>query len=680
MTNVRASDRQPDPERKGFLLRSLLGFVAICAILLAATHALMDNIIRSSIGEHAAVTAEGFIESALREVPDFGRRAGDGEQPDWQLDALVGRLRLSTLSDLKLFDDAGRRLFQVSSTGFVEIGGGAVNEIARETAASGERRHMSVETHDIDHPHAVHHTEEHDHVFVETFVPVAFSDGRVYVVDAHVDVTDLSSSLEARLNLFSLIFVVGGLLAYSIPALILALRTRELRRRDLALVKVSRRDGLTGLLNRGSAAEQFVTLLPREGGERVTLFYLDLDRFKSINDTIGHAGGDRLLEHVGQALSRLVGPEDVAARFGGDEFVVVRRHPEGESDEDFAQAILAEVSAPLEVFGQHVRPGISVGGFALTPETTFDDALRAADVALYEAKSHGRGRYVRHTGALVARRERRNTVEKRIRAAIATDDFYLEYQPIYCGRVERLMGFEALLRLTDTSGTPIPPVEFIPVAESAGLIEELGQIALRRALAVAGTWPEDIFIAVNVSALQFGSGDFPALVERELIRSGVSPARLELELTESVFLDDDNAVDIEIAELKSLGVSLALDDFGTGYSSLAYLWRLPFDKVKIDRAFLEGFEFDREKYVQFISTVVLLGRQMGMKVTAEGLETTDQLAMLETMGVNGYQGYLLGRPLPEPVATDYAHRRPPPALMVLDEVDPPGWTPQRSAG
>ena len=675
MSNVRAKDRLTDQGLWGLLFRTVAAFALVCALLVMATQFLMSHIVLASIGEEAAATGAEFVEEIADMLPDLVAATEGRAVSRQQVAMLEGRMEAADIFELKLFDREGHVILLLEPENReIEVRPeGEVNATAVEVSRDGVVRHFVEEEGELG--------ESGSRIYAETYVPAQVGPGAPHVFEAYVDVTQLATHLEGRLDFFAMFFVLGGLMAYSIPAVVLALRTRELRRRDMAVVRMSKRDGLTGLLNRGSAAERFANLLPRGPDDRVTLYYLDLDKFKSINDTMGHGAGDRMLAHIGHSLARFVDADaDIAARFGGDEFVMLRRHPDGETDKTFAERVLAGVCEPLEILGQHVRPGISIGGYRLSPGDNFDDALRAADVALYEAKTHGRGRYVLHTPSLVARRDRRHAVEKRVREAIATEAFYLEYQPIYCDRVERLIGFEALLRLQADDASPISPVEFIPVAEAAGLIEELGRIALVEALRTASGWPEDVFVAVNVSALQLGSGRFPDLVGRALETSGVAAERLELELTESVFLTDDEGVDIEIADLKALGVKLALDDFGTGYSSLAYLWRLPFDKVKIDRAFLEGYEYDREKYQQFISTVVLLGRQMGMKVTAEGLETTDQLDMLERIGVQAYQGYLLGRPLPETIATDYAHRRPPPALMVLDELPPDVEAKGRAAG
>ncbi len=409
-------------------------------------------------------------------------------------------------------------------------------------------------------------------------------------------------------------------------------------------------DTLTGLPNRTSfrqALDQAIARTARSGGgaDQVAVLCLDLDGFKGINDTLGHPVGDALLGTLGTLLTGLAS-DGLVSRLGGDEFAIILS---GRFDADrprlLAQAILDAVSRPLEAAGHQIATGFSIG-IALSPSdgTDPDQLLKNADLALYRAKKDGRGVFRFFEEALDIAARKRRQMELDLREALMTGQFRLNFQPIYDLKADRIGGFEALLRWNHPTRGEVSPVEFIPVAEDTGLIVGIGEWVLHEACRHAVDWPEHVRVAINVSPLQFRSQGFAAIVLQALGRSGLSPKRLEVEITESVFLDGEDNVLALLHQLRSLGVRVALDDFGTGYSSLSYLRSFPFDKIKIDRSFVTHVADDASS-AAIVRAIVDLAAALHMEITAEGVEDADQLGCLRGQGCDSIQGFLLSRPV-----------------------------------
>jgi diguanylate cyclase (GGDEF)-like protein len=423
----------------------------------------------------------------------------------------------------------------------------------------------------------------------------------------------------------------------------------ERRRSQEHASRLAHYDSLTGLANRFQMSQTLEKILnaQREEQRSCAVFLLDLDRFKQVNDTLGHPAGDALLKQVAQRLERTVDDAGRVGRLGGDEFEVIlpgaRRH------EDLAQLasrIIESLSQPYSIEGQRVVIGASVG-IARAPGdgVTSEALIRNADLALYAAKDAGRGRYHFYDPSLHSDAEERHQLEQDLRDAIADGGFELYYQPVVHTTTEKITGFEALLRWNHPRLGPLSPAKFVPIAEDAGLIAQIGEWALRTACKDLARWPETVRAAVNVSALQFANPALPAIVTSALAEAQVMPARLELEITESVFLNDDCATEAMFAALKRVGVRLALDDFGTGYSSLGYLKKAPFDKIKIDQSFVRGATVDGSRNGAIISSIVSLAEALGMETTAEGVETLDELDLVRLLGCSHIQGYIYEKPL-----------------------------------
>ncbi|MGF6429758.1 EAL domain-containing protein [Bradyrhizobium elkanii] len=422
----------------------------------------------------------------------------------------------------------------------------------------------------------------------------------------------------------------------------------EQQRAESQIAFMARHDALTKLPNRTLLAERIELAVAQVGrGLGFAVFCLDLDNFKQVNDTLGHPVGDELLCAVANRLNACVREVDTVARLGGDEFAVIQCGVQGGDEaERLARRIVECVGAPYELNGHRVVVGCSVG-ISMSPGdgTTGEKLLKNADVALYRAKMEGRGTWRFFEPAMDASLQRRRAIELDLREAMAKDEFSLFYQPLYDLHLDRICGFEALLRWHHPKRGLVSPDQFIPIAEEIGLIGPLGEWVLNRACEQATTWPGEMKLAVNVSAVQFRDADFIDVVVNALAASKLSPRRLELEITESVFLANSNETLATLHKLKAQGLRIALDDFGTGYSSLSYLRSFPFDKLKIDKSFVRDATATHGSK-SIVRAVISLGRSLGMTTIAEGIETVEQLDHMRAEGCNEAQGFLFSHPVP----------------------------------
>lgn len=407
-------------------------------------------------------------------------------------------------------------------------------------------------------------------------------------------------------------------------------------------------DALTGLPNRKLFFDRLEQALEGvQRGERLAVLYLDLDHFKRVNDTLGHSAGDQLLKGVADRLRRCVGSLGVVARLGGDEFAVIATSLTLPSDAAaLATRIGESIRAPFDLGGHEIAADVSVG-ISLAPNYACEaqELLRMADVALYEAKNNRRGSYCFFRADMNQRVRARIEMERDLRRALADGEFELHYQPIVNLHENRIVACEALARWRHPERGLISPAEFIPVAEDIGLIVALGEWVLRTACAEAAKWPDDIRVAVNVSTLQLCDGNLVATVTDATRTAGLQPGRLEIEVTESVFIDNTTAILAALKELLDYGVTTAIDDFGTGFSSLSYLLSFPFGRIKIDRAFIAGLPDKRESRA-IVRAVSQLARSLDIGVTAEGVETEQQLRHVRILGCTEMQGFLFSRPQP----------------------------------
>lgn len=416
------------------------------------------------------------------------------------------------------------------------------------------------------------------------------------------------------------------------------------RKTDEDTSRLAMYDSLTGLTNRHRMAKALETTLGafQQQQRSCAIMLLDLDRFKQVNDTLGHPAGDALLKQVAERLLKIVGNKENVGRLGGDEFQVMMPDIEDRGKlGDMASDIIASLSQPYSIDGSRCIIGASIG-VAISPfdGQTSDELVRNADLALYAAKANGRGRFRFYSGELLESAEERRVLEHDLSDALAKGEMYLAYQPIVDAKSNIVTGCEALIRWIHPERGAISPELFIPIAEDTNLIKSLGEWALRKACDDASKWPGNMRVAVNVSPIQFADETLPSLVISALAGSGLSPERLELEITESVFLGDSSETDTMFKTLKNTGVRLALDDFGTGYSSLAYLQTAPFDKIKIDQSFVRGATEPGSRNSAIIAAIVALADALDMETTAEGIETLDQLKLIQDLRVSHVQGYV----------------------------------------
>jgi diguanylate cyclase (GGDEF)-like protein len=421
-------------------------------------------------------------------------------------------------------------------------------------------------------------------------------------------------------------------------------RSTEMRIRHLA-----RHDSLTDLPNRLMFRETMEAAKARiDRGQMLAVLAIDLDHFKAVNDTLGHGAGDAVLTMVADRLRACCRETDMVARLGGDEFAVLSAQVDRPNDAAvLAARIVKQIGEPFVLDTHNVMIGASVG-IALAPGdgSDADTLLNNADLALYRAKKEGRGAFHFFEQSMDAALQQRRAVEQGLRQALTRNEFRLVFQPLFNLVQNRICGLEALLRWYHPERGTIAPAEFVPIAEETGLIVAIGAWVLRESCKAAAHWPEDVSISVNLSTLQFRNRNLVDEVEQALQQSGLNPARLELEITESLLLADGPATLAVLHDLRKLGVRVAMDDFGTGYSSLAYLRSFPFDKIKIDQSFVKELS-SKEDSRAIVGAVIGLGRSLGMATIAEGIETEDQLQVVRDQGCTEVQGFLLSPPLPQ---------------------------------
>jgi diguanylate cyclase (GGDEF)-like protein len=433
----------------------------------------------------------------------------------------------------------------------------------------------------------------------------------------------------------------------------------ELRKIQEDFYHLAHHDALTGLANRHMFTIQLEQELKRlKKGGSIAVHLIDLDHFKNVNDALGHPVGDKLLKIVTERLQEQAGADGIIARMGGDEFALIQftgNRPE--DSEDLAKRIISAISSPYVIDGHQIVIGASVG-IALSPDNgnQIETLMRNADLALYRAKESGRGAHCFFEAEMDAKMQERRVLEIDLREAIETSAFELHYQPLVDLNSEELCGFEALVRWQHPERGLISPAEFIPLAEENGFIVPIGEWVMREACKTAAGWQEHLSISVNLSPVQFRRPGLVQLVMNALATSGLTPRRLELEITESILLEDSASTLATLRQLKGLGVCISMDDFGTGYSSLSYLLSFPFDKIKIDQSFINELAGGGNA-LNIVRAVAVMAKGMGIQSTAEGVETQQQLDLVRDEGYTQVQGYFVSRPLPADQVEQMLHEK-----------------------
>jgi diguanylate cyclase (GGDEF)-like protein len=481
--------------------------------------------------------------------------------------------------------------------------------------------------------------------FVESFIPVKHDGAVIGVFHVYLDQSDDEVLYERSLLLTEILISAMVLVAAGIPAYGIYRQMLQLRDARAQTLYVSEHDSLTGVPNRDRMEAFAKTALALPRRRPVAALVIDMDRFKDVNDSFGHAAGDKVLRAVAERLRSAIGEADAVARFGGEEFLILqvgRYQPNGANS--LADHLIDALSQPYAVGGANITCGASIGIAISPPDANdFEVLVACAYSALYKSKSEGRSSVRFYEPGMDAKNRQRRQIEADIRRGLDTDSFRLAYQPIHHLSAGTLLGFEALLRWPE-GWSPQSPAEFIPVAEESGLINRLGRWALETACKTAAAWSTPVKVNVNLSPVQFHNGDIASVVEDVLSSSGLEPKRLVLEVTESLWIEDKDSVLNQLKRLRRLGVSIALDDFGTGYSSLSYIWKFPFDTIKIDQSFVREMETDA-KAAAIVRTVAVLGKILNLAITAEGIETAEQAEILRAIGCDKGQGFLFGPPL-----------------------------------
>ena len=617
--------------------------IVVVAALVGGAIAIQRLTIDRLLREEATAAARAWTEYLATSLADLDAIT-DGEAPSAEsLRFLEQSQKVGQVFRYKIFDAEGR-LALVSDelpVGDAEIAGLAEhNATAANAIAAGSPLIQTKAGTPPDRPL----------YYSEAYIPVV-RDGEVTaVVETYIDQTANRARFEGT---FTIAAVALGLLvaaAFAIPAAAWYWRRRAHERAAAHITYLSNYDALTGLPN----FAQFLDRLTRTIAEHppadrpLALHSVDIDRFRNLNDDLGLAHADTLLAVAAGRLRAVAGPDDVVARLGGNEFIVLQKAPgDLAGAEAFASRLGAEIAAPIWLDGRMVT--ITAGiGIAMAPEHGLgpERLIKCARLALAKAKVAGPAQIRVFSADLDHQLNARLLVERGVEVALAFEGFALHFQPLYSRDGALLVGFEALARLPAADGTFVPPIDFIAAAERIGAINRVGAWVLRTACATATAWPENLTVAVNLSPAQFGDAGIVETVAAALKETELDPGRLQLEITENLLLRDTEAVLRELTELKNLGVTIAMDDFGTGYSSLSYLWRFPFDKLKIDASFMRAVETGDPSADKIVRAIAALGRSLDMTVCVEGVETALQAGFVAAVDCDEAQGFYFGRPVP----------------------------------
>ncbi|WP_187428190.1 hypothetical protein ROLI_003260 [Roseobacter fucihabitans] len=617
----------------------LLFVCSLTALILIGVHAGMAWAVQKIVmtkSENVALNWATHFNAEMIDAIDIAERGSLSDNQQRVVDAAI---EFSEIHSFAVFD-INAELVYSSDYGVVKRQSDRNPDVHAQRVLGTGSPFIDIFSHPSD-------TENPD-VFAHVFVPAFDTDGRaIGVIGLFMDKTESAAVYTKALSLFAWVLPALCAFLYALPSLAYVIKREQAHARTEKVALLSRFDQLTGTLNRHTMTHESKQLFANRGQlENVGVFFLDIDTFKGVNDEYGHEFGDAYLQFISSVILNNVRSDDLVGRMGGDEFVITLRKVSREKMREIGENILKDARAHFEYKGRTTQASVSIGCYLAEPSVSRKDALHAADLALYHAKATGRNAMVEYFPELDIAMLRRREIEARMRDAMRDQEFETVFQPITSPQNKKIVGFEALLRLYGNDGAPIPPSEFIPIAEESGMIEQIGAFILRDAVLNAKAWPEDVFVSVNLSPAQFKRGDLVSLVADTLQELDFPARRLEFEVTEGLLMADEQRVSDQLVGLKQMGISIAMDDFGTGYSSLGYLWKYSFDKLKIDRVFLEGFDFDKNRYGQIIETIVTLGHKMGMKVTVEGIETQGHQEMLDHLDCDQYQGFHFGKPMP----------------------------------
>jgi diguanylate cyclase (GGDEF)-like protein len=613
---------------------AILGMIVLgCAVFFGIDAAVNRAV--SADGEHKAREwASYFIE----QMPNLNRLITTGSPDASQRERIATAEKIGDVFRFKLFDRQGDlTLVSDESASAVSDDG---NAKALEVMRTGTSKvSLNDGTGKKNRPP----------LYAEAYVPIVDGHGGLRgVVEVYIDQTATASLFKTSFAALSLTLALVAALTFGLPTMAYLLRSRqasEARQRGDYLAHF---EPMTGLLNRASfTAKLDQLLLGKDHGQNLALVLFDIDDFKAINDTHGHEAGDSFLKHVASCITGVCREADLAARPGGDEFILALTDRSEADVIELVDQLRRALGQPIHFQGKNLAATLSAGIYMVDRDADgMADALHKADVAHYQAKLDGGNTCRLFSEEVESGMRARRELEQLIRRTVEQEGFELYYQPLLHTQSGACAGFEALLRLPNGQGGYISPLTCIPVIEAMGLINVVGKWVIEEATRTAATWPSHLFIAVNLSVKQFADGALVGHVKNALASSGLRPKQLELEVTETLLMQNTESTARQLTELRKLGVALSMDDFGTGYSSLGYLWQYRFDKLKIDQSFISALSHDEDKAREILDTIIMLGHKLEMTVTAEGIETAHQAEVLAALACDHVQGFLYGRPAP----------------------------------
>ncbi|MCI4665971.1 MAG: GGDEF and EAL domain-containing protein [Neomegalonema sp.] len=602
----------------------------------------IDYQVKRSIRQEAEAKAVAWAARFVAMIPAIKDIITTGRANKDQAQHIRISVATGSVFRFKLFRPNGQLAFVSDKAQFAREGGVAINKKAIEVYKTGVKN-ISV--------HDGRKNPVRPDVYVEAYIPALGPSGAtIGVIEVYVNATATHTVLSRSYESLSIWLILGCAFVFLPPALALIWRGRWLRLRDRRVADLQRYDQLTGVLNRNILTQEINrAFTEREPDEQIGVLFIDVDHFKQFNDRYGHHVGDEMLRLAAKtAQSCIRTDKDLLGRYGGDEFVVICRRVDRRKLDAIARRIEHALRDAATKLPDGARPTLSIGAHTSRPGETQKAALHAADIAVYEAKRRGRNQVVEYTADLDADKKRADKIRLLIEDAVKNDRLKLYFQAIFAVQSGELAGFEALLRLIDDNGEVISPAEFIPIAERSGKMTELGDWVIAEALEVAKDWPARIFISINLSIAQLQSGNLPQKLQRELARRVFAPARLEIEITESMLIEDQHRIWEQLQQIREIGVKISIDDFGAGNTSVAHFWKFQFDKIKLDRSFLLAREQSIAKYETLLRALAAFARELNLEIVAEGVEFSDELDIIRAIGFDQVQGFLLGRPTPSP--------------------------------
>jgi diguanylate cyclase (GGDEF)-like protein len=647
-------------------VRFLLGLLAGLVLLAGATLVLVDVTVDRLLRDDAEMVASAWKRHVSLNLPDLPAIAA-GAEPSPQSAAFLAVHRHGLrIVRYEICDVAGHTKFASDQVeGQWHPANATVDPIVVDIATSLQP-HILLESSDMETLPAV---------YAVAYQPIMARGEIAGVLKIFIDQSEKHAKFDRWLSAVGVSIAVLIGLAFGVPAIVLRVRSQEKEaaeqnagflaiERKVAQVRsefLAQRDELTRLMNRPTLLARLTKRLARleESSHWLAIHNIDIDQLRRINDEHGYDIGDGMIRAVAETLSGAIGECDLVGRISGNGFLVIQDEIERPSDAlRFAGRLKDALSRPFVVKGVDLHCGVSIGlAIAPTHGTSAETLLHSSELALTSAQAPGvRDDVCLFEVGMEEQIRRRHELETLVQEAAAGESFELHFQPVVNAQDGVPIYFEALLRLPRPDGSFVPPSVFVPIAEDLGLINAIGAWALNRACTAAASWPQPLGVAVNLSPAQFASADLCGIVSAALARSGLDPRRLELEITEGLLLSDTESVLQQLQALKATGVTTAMDDFGTGYSSLGYLWRFPFDKIKIDRSFMIGWEAKDRHIAHILRTIVTLGHTLDMLVTAEGVEAADQASLLRDLSCDFLQGYHFSRPLPEAEVLPYLLR------------------------